>query len=249
MGRRGTEVARDTATIVLTDDRFETIGTAIAEGRLVFENIRRFVFYLFSCNLAEIIVLLGTSAAGWPLPLAPIQVLWLNLVTDSVPALALALEPARGDLMREPPRPPREALVSREFLHSIGLYAVLIAAPVLAAIIWQTFVGVPYAHAMTINFAVLGFAQLFHLGNARDEGPVLRWKRAVANRAALIALAVGALSLVAVIQLPAMARLLRLVPLSAAEWTLVLALALVPAVVGQMVKVMRTRRRATGAAA
>jgi len=249
MGRRGTEVARDTATIVLTDDRFETIGTAIAEGRLVFENIRRFVFYLFSCNLAEIIVLLGTSAAGWPLPLAPIQVLWLNLVTDSVPALALAMEPARGDLMRQPPRRPTEALVSREFLYSIGLYAVLIAAPVLAAIIWQTAMGVPYGHAITINFAVLGFAQLLHLGNARDEGPVLSWKRAVANRAALIALAVGALSLFAVIQIPAMAQLLRLVPLSAADWALVLALALVPAVVGQTVKVMRARTRATGAVA
>ena len=241
MGRRGTEVARDTATIVLTDDRFETIGAAIAEGRLVFENIRRFVFYLFSCNLAEIIVLLGTSAAGWPLPLAPIQVLWLNLVTDSVPALALALEPAHGDLMQQPPRRPTDGLVSREFLHSIGLYALLIAAPVLAAIIWQTVSGVPYAHAMTINFAVLGFAQLLHLGNARDEGPVLRWNRVVANRAALIALAIGALSLVAVIQIPALAHLLRLVPLSATDWALVLGLALVPAVVGQAVKALRTR--------
>jgi magnesium-transporting ATPase (P-type) len=139
--------------------------------------------------------------------------------------------------------------VSREFLHRIGLYALLIAAPVLAAIIWQTVMGVPYGHAITINFAVLGFAQLLHLGNARDEGPVLSWNRAVANRAALIALAVGALSLFAVIQIPAMAQLLRLVPLSTADWALVLALALVPAVVGQTVKVVRTRTRATGAVA
>jgi Ca2+-transporting ATPase len=115
MGRRGTEVASDTATIVLTDDRFETIGAAIAEGRLVFENIGRFIFYLFSCNLAEIIVLLGTRAAGWRLPLAPIQVLWLNLVTDSVPALALALDPGRDDLTQRPPRRAAQALVSRRF--------------------------------------------------------------------------------------------------------------------------------------
>ncbi len=246
MGRRGTEVARDTATIVLTDDRFETIGTAIAEGRLVFENIRRFVFYLFSCNLAEIIVLLGTSAAGWPLPLAPIQVLWLNLVTDSVPALALAVEPPRGDLMQRPPRPPTEALLARGFLYSIGLYAVLIAAPVLAMIVWQTVTGVPYERAITMNFAVLGFAQLLHLGNARDDAPVLSWRRAIANRAALAALVIGALSLVAVIQLPALAQLLRLVPLSAADWALVLGLALVPAVVGQTVKVARVWTRITG---
>ena len=241
MGRRGTEVARDTATIVLTDDRFETIGAAIGEGRLVFENIRRFVFYLFSCNLAEIIVLLGTSAAGWPLPLAPIQVLWLNLVTDSVPALALAVEPARGDLMQQPPRRPTEALLSRDFLHGIGLYAVLLAVPALGVIVWQTMAGVWTPRAMTLTFAVLGLAQLFHLGNARDEGPVWHWRRAVANRAALIALAVGVVSMLAVVQIPALARLLQLTPLHAADWLLVTVLALIPAVVGQVVKSMRMR--------
>ena len=237
--------ARLTA-LAVVDIAYETIGTAIAEGRLVFENIRRFAFYLFSCNLAEIIVLLGTSAAGWPLPLAPIQVLWLNLVTDSVPALALAVEPPRGDLMQRPPRPPTEALLARGFLYNIGLYAVSIAAPVLAVIIWQTVTGVPYERAITMNFAVLGFAQLLHLGNARDDAPVLSWCRAIANRAALIALAIGALSLVAVIQIPALAQLLRLVPLSAADWALVLGLALVPAVVGQTVKVARVWARITG---
>ena len=241
MGRRGTRVARDTATIVLTDDRFETIGAAIAEGRLVFENIRRFVFYLFSCNLAEIIVLLGTSAAGWPLPLAPIQVLWLNLVTDSVPALALALEPGRGDLTLRPPRRQTEALVSRQFLHSIALYAMLIAVPVLAAIVWQTVTGVAYSRAVTINFAVLGLAQLLHLGNARDEGPVLSWRLAVANRAAFGALVIGALSVLAVVQIPAFAHLLRLVPLRATDWLLVCGLALVPAIVGQTIKLARAR--------
>ena len=164
-------------------------------------------------------------------------------------ALALAVEPPRGDLMQRPPRPPTEALLARGFLYSIGLYAVLIAAPVLAMIVWQTVTGVPYERAITMNFAVLGFAQLLHLGNARDDAPVLSWRRAIANRAALVALAVGALSLVAVIQIPAMARLLRLVPLSAVDWALVFALALVPAVVGQTVKVMRPRRRAIGAVA
>jgi Ca2+-transporting ATPase len=249
MGRRGTDVARDTATIVLTDDRFETIGAAIGEGRLVFENIRRFVFYLFSCNLAEIIVLLGTSAAGLRLPLAPIQVLWLNLVTDTVPALALALEPGRADLMLQPPRRPNDTIVSRSFMREIGVYALLIAAPVLAAIVWQTVAGVEYARAMTINFTALGLAQLLHLGNARDEGPVLSWRRAVANRAALGALVAGALSLLAVVHVPALARLLHLVPLSPREWAVVCGLALVPAVAGQALKVARRWQRQTGAAA
>jgi Ca2+-transporting ATPase len=248
MGRRGTEVARDTATIVLTDDRFETIGAAIGEGRLVFENIRRFVFYLFSCNLAEIVVLLGTSAAGLPLPLAPIQVLWLNLVTDSVPALALALEPGQADLMRQPPRRPTDTIVSRSFMRGIAGYALLIAAPVLAAIAWQTAIGMEYTRAITINFAALGLAQLLHLGNARDEEPVLSWRRAVANRAALAALGVGALSIIVAVQIPALAHLLHLVPLDAGDWLLVGGLALVPAVVGQALKVVRRWESPGGAA-
>jgi Ca2+-transporting ATPase len=247
MGRRGTQVARETAAIVLTDDRFETIGTAIAEGRLVFENIRRFVFYLFSCNLAEIIVLLGASAAGWPLPLAPIQVLWLNLVTDSVPALALALEPGRAELVQRPPRRPTEALVSTDFLYSIGLYAALIAAPVLAAIVWQTATGVDYARAITMNFAILGLAQLFHLGNARDEGPVLAWRRVVANKAALAALVCGGISIFVVIETPGLAYLLRLVPLRGTDWLAVCGLSLVPAIVGQGIKLAHQWQRSRGA--
>jgi Ca2+-transporting ATPase len=236
MGRRGSDVARETATIVLADDRFETIGVAIGEGRLVFENIRRFVFYLFSCNLAEIIVLLGTSAAGWPLPLAPIQILWLNLVTDSVPALALTMEPGRGDLMQRPPRKPADAILSREFMQTIGLYAVLIAAPVLGVIVWQTVTGVAEVRAMTVNFAVLGLAQLFHLGNARDERPVLSRSSALANMAALGALIIGVLSLVVVVQFPPLARFLHLVPLDARDWLLVCGLAALPAIIGQGIK-------------
>ncbi len=241
MGRRGTEVARETATIVLTDDRFESIGVAIAEGRLVFENIRRFVFYLFSCNLAEIVVLLGASAAGLPLPLAPIQVLWLNVVTDSVPALALAMEPGRGDLMQRPPRQPGDTLLSRAFVRDIALFAALIAAPVLGAIAWQTATGMEPSRALTMNFAILGLAQLFHLGNARDEGPVLSRARALANKAALAALVIGALSIVAVVQVPVVATLLQLAPLTAGDWMLVAGLALLPAVVGQALKVVRGR--------
>src|SRR6185295_5856189 len=176
-------------------------------------------------------------------PLAPIQVLWLNLVTDSLPALALAVEPGRGELIQRPPRRPMDALVSRAFLLRIAFYAMLIAAPVLGAIVWQTVTGVVYARAVTINFAVLGLAQLLHLGNARDEGPVVSWHRAVANRVALAALAASLLSLFVVIQVPALARLLHLVPLDGSDWLLVCALSLVPAIVGQAVKIAYQRRR------
>jgi len=130
----------------------------------------------------------------------------------------------------------------------IALYALLIAAPVLAAIVWQTLTGVEYARAITINFAALGLAQLLHLGNARDDEPVLSWRRAVANRAALAALGVGALSMFVAVQIPALAQLLHLVPLGVDDWLVVGGLALVPAVVGQALKVARRWERGGGAA-
>ena len=101
--RDGTDVAKEAASVVLQDDRFETIAAAIEEGRVIFANIQKFVFYLFSCNLAEVLVLLVAGIAGLPIPLLPLQILWLNLVTDTFPAFALALEPAELDVMRRPP--------------------------------------------------------------------------------------------------------------------------------------------------
>ena len=133
MGRRGTDVASEAAAVVLQDDRFQTIGAAVEEGRVIFDNIRKFVFYLFSCNLAEVLVLLIAGAVGLPSPLLPLQILWLNLVTDTFPALALALEPAEPGIMRRPPRDPERAILSRAFLRSIGFYAALITAVTLAA--------------------------------------------------------------------------------------------------------------------
>ena len=106
MGGRGTDVAKEAAAIVLQNDRFETVAAAVEEGRIIFDNIRKFVFYLFSCNVAEVLLLLVAGLAGLPLPLAPLQLLWLNMVTDTFPALALAIEPGDVDVMRRPAAEP-----------------------------------------------------------------------------------------------------------------------------------------------
>ncbi len=106
MGLRGTDVAKEAASIVLQDDRFESIGAAVEEGRVIYDNIRKFVFYLFSCNVAEVLVLLTAALAGLPLPLLPLQILWLNIVTDTFPALALAMEPGDADIMQPPATQP-----------------------------------------------------------------------------------------------------------------------------------------------
>ena len=188
MGGRGTDVAKETAAVVLQDDRFETVAAAVEEGRVIYDNIRKFIFYLFSCNLAEVLVLFLAAAAGLPLPLTPLQILWLNLITDVFPALALALEPAEPDVMERPPRDPSSGVLSRPL-------------PALGGRLWRADHrrqpgrlhpragslgmgsaggaggGAGVAHARTLVFATLAFAQLAHVVNARSRRPLLFSRR------------------------------------------------------------------------
>ena len=241
MGIRGTDVAKEAASIVLQDDRFETVTAAVEEGRIIFDNIRKFVFYLFSCNVAEVLVLLGAALAGLPMPLLPLQILWLNMVTDTFPALALALEPGDADVMQRPPRDPREALLSRQFLATVALYGAMITAVTLAAFVM--YLDGPVRQAQTIAFMTLAFAQLFHLGNARSEEPLRGWTH-LSNPYALGAVALStALQLVA-IYVPPLARVLGVEPLDARSWLIVISLGAIPAVLGQGIKLARRGTRA-----
>ena len=215
MGVRGTDVAKQAAAIVLTDDRFETVAAAVEEGRVIFDNIRKFVFYLFSCNVAEVLVLLSASLAGLPLPLTPLQLLWLNMVTDTFPALALAMEPGDASVMRRPPRDPQEAILSSAFVTSIFVYAGLITAVTLGAY-WSALRSVP-DHASTIAFMTLALAQVGHLGNARSERDVLAPRRAAANGFALLGVAM-ALGLQLLTTAAPFARILDIAPLDTREW-------------------------------
>ena len=233
MGVRGTDVAKQAAAIVLTDDRFETVAAAVEEGRVIFDNIRKFVFYLFSCNVAEVLVLLSASLAGLPLPLTPLQLLWLNMVTDTFPALALAMEPGDASVMRRPPRDPQEAILSSAFVTSIFVYAGLITAVTLGAY-WSALRSVP-DHASTIAFMTLALAQVGHLGNARSERDVLAPRRATANGFALLGVAM-ALGLQLLTTAAPFARILDIAPLDTREWLSVAVWASLPAVIGQLWK-------------
>jgi Ca2+-transporting ATPase len=232
MGKRGTDLAKEAADLILEDDRFATIGAAVEQGRIIFDNIRKFVFYLFSCNLAEILVLLGAGVVGLAAPLLPLQILWLNLVTDTFPALALAVEPGDPGVMRQPPRDPAEAILSSRMLRAIAVYAALIAVVTLIAF---------FMAGTTAAFMTLAFAQILHLGNARSRGPVLTPRTALANRAALAAVVLAAgLQLLAVFLRP-LAEVLLVTPLSGTQWALVAVLSATPAVAGQLGKVARSR--------
>jgi Ca2+-transporting ATPase len=241
MGRRGTDVAKQAADVVLQDDRFETVGAAIEEGRVIADNIRKFVFYLFSCNLAEILVFLGAALAGWAAPLLPLQILWLNLVTDTFPALALALEPGEPDVMRRPPDDPRARILGGAATRAVLGYAILIAGVTLAAVAWGMNGGGP-AHATTLAFLTLGASQIFHLGNARSAGPVATRARAASNRyavaGALLALGLQALA----VRWRPLAELLGVALPSLADLGVVLGLSVMPAVVGQLLKGAAVKR-------
>jgi Ca2+-transporting ATPase len=240
MGIRGTDLAKEAADLVLEDDRFATIGAAVEQGRAIFDNLRKAVFYLFSCNLAEVLVVLGAGVAGLPPPLTPLQILWLNLLTDTFPALALAVEPGETDVMRQPPRDPQAAILSPAMLWRVGAYGALIAVCTLAAFAWTWTPGVDEStRASTLAFLTLAYGQIFHLGNARSARPVLRWRRVVANRWALAAVAVaGGLQLLTITYAP-LAGLLGVSRSALTDLPVVLALALAPALIGQAAKALR----------
>lgn len=128
MGQRGTEVAKEAADVVLADDNFETIVRAVEGGRTIYANITKFVHMMFSHNLGEVLMIFTAIAAGWPLPLLPLQILWMNLVTDVFPALALAMEPASPDAMKQPPRSMQSTFLSRPFLTLVAWQSMLLAA-------------------------------------------------------------------------------------------------------------------------
>ena len=171
MGRRGTQVAREAADMVLRDDAFRSIVTAIAQGRIIFGNIRAFVLYLLSCNVSEVLIVAAASLVDAPLPIRPLQILFLNLVTDVFPALALGVGEGPPDVLRRPPRNPAEPILDRRQWKAIAGYGVLITCAVLAA-----FAGALHGlqmgagRAVTVLFLTLAFAQLWHVFNMRSRG-------------------------------------------------------------------------------
>jgi Ca2+-transporting ATPase len=233
MGIRGTDVARETSDLVLMDDRFETVAAAVEEGRVIFDNIRKFIYYLFSCNLSEVLVLLTAGVAGWPLPLLPLQILWLNLLTDVLPALTLAGEPGEADVMKRPPRDPAEAIMSPGFLLSVGSGALLLTVSTLG--VFLVGLGMDGGRpAVTMAFTTLALTQLAHAFNARSRDPVVFSGRFFSNPWVLGAVCLAACLQVGAVYLPWAQDVLHTVSLEPRQWAWVVAGSLIPLVVGQV---------------
>ena len=237
MGITGTDVAKETADMVLTDDNYASIVAAIEQGRVIYSNIRKFVYYLLSCNLAEIAVIFLATLAGLPSPLTAIQLLWLNLITDGAPALALGVEKGDPDIMDRPPRPPDEPIINRSMWLGITVQTIAITGVTLGAYAIGLHVHPNQPEfAETMAFATLSFSELLRAFTARSERyPILKIGL-FSNRSMNLAFLTSALLLLAVIYVPGLNTVFNAVPLGWTQWRLMLPLLALPAVAAELTK-------------
>ena len=236
MGITGTEVSKDAAAMILADDNFATIVGAVTNGRGVYENIKNVIGFLLSGNMAGILCVLFASMMALPAPFAAVHLLFINLLTDSLPAIAIGMEPAGSDLLNRKPRDPQEPLLSRDLAKRIGLQGLLIAIPVMIAFYQGYRTGT--AEAMTMAFATLTLARLFHGFNCREDRSILRMGLS-GNPASLAAFGVGVLLLAAVLLIPALHGLFQVAALTLPQLGMIAGLALLPTLCIQLVRIAR----------
>ena len=212
MGITGTEVAKDAAAMVLTDDNFATIVKAVKNGRNIYENIKKAILFLLSGNLAGIIAVLFCSLAGLPVPFAPIHLLFINLLTDSLPAIALGLEPHSDDVMKRKPRPANESILTKDFLVKVGYSGVIISIATIGAFLLGYFYQGAHnaGAAMTMAFTTLCMSRLFHGFSCKAEKPVIFSKRLWNNPFAILAFLAGMVLINAVLWIPGLHELFQI---------------------------------------
>lgn len=246
MGVTGTEVAKDAAGMVLTDDNFATIVKAVKNGRNVYANIKRAIQFLLSGNAAGILTVLYASLLGLPVPFAAVHLLFINLLTDSLPAIALGLEPHTDAVMREKPRPRSEGILTRRFLTSVAVEGLVIAAATVAAFHIGLSAG-GAATGSTMAFATLCLSRLFHGFDCKSRRPVLLTRRFFSNKFLLGAFGLGALLLGLVLLVPALEPLFKVAPLTGGLVGAIVGLAAGSMVVIQAIKavlMLREKRAA-----
>jgi P-type Ca2+ transporter type 2C len=244
MGKRGSQVAREASDMVLTDDAFSSIVVAIEQGRIIFSNIRKFIYYLMSCNISEVMVVAFSFVTLMPLPVLPLQILFLNLVTDVFPALALGVGRGERNLMNKPPRKPDESILTRSHWIFIGIYGLVITLSVLTVLwIGLNVLHIPSGEAVTLSFLTLAFSQLWHVFNMRSIDSAMFDNTITRNPFVWGALMLSSAMLLAAIYIPGIAEALSVYPPSFIEWILVLGFSMVPLVLGQTYLVLAGMRR------
>lgn len=236
MGITGTEVSKDAASMILADDNFATIIKAVANGRTVYENIKNAIGYLLSGNLSAIITVLFASLAGLPVPFVAVQLLFINLVTDSLPALAIGMEPGDPDILKRKPRDPKAGILNKPFVSQITIQGLIISVSVIAAFL----IGLKDnpAVATTMVFSTLTFARLLHGFNCRSQHSIFKigFKN---NWYSLAAFALGTALLALILFVPGLHSLFAVTPLTGQEVLWIAGLALIPTILIQAVKIVR----------
>ncbi|PYZ97961.1 calcium-translocating P-type ATPase, SERCA-type [Alteribacter lacisalsi] len=230
MGTTGTDVAKEASSLILSDDNFKTIKAAIKEGRNIYDNIRKFIRYMLASNVGEILVMLFAMMLGMPLPLVAIQILWINLVTDGLPAMALGMDQPEDDVMKRKPRPPNESIFARKLGWKVVSRGFMIGTVTLFAF-WQTYEssGQNLMLAQTVAFATLVMAQLIHVFDCRSEHSVFH-RNPFENRYLVGAVISSILLMLVVLYYPPLQPIFHTVSLGFEHWLLILGCASVPTI-------------------
>ncbi|MBN2104313.1 cation-transporting P-type ATPase [bacterium] len=246
MGLRGTQVAQEAADMVLKDDAFATIIKAIREGRIIFGNIRKAVQFLLSCNVSEVLAVGIASIANAPLPILPLQILYLNLVTDVFPALALSVGEGDPTIMKHPPRPPAEAILGRRQWMDIFGFGLLMTISVLGALAVSLMIfRMDHGRAVSVSFLTLGFNQLWHVFNMRDRGSKFLKNEISGNPMVWGAIVICMVLLLGAVFVPGLSSVLKVSNPGFRGWLLILAASLFPWCAGQMVRSVPRKSTAT----
>jgi Ca2+-transporting ATPase len=244
MGITGTDVTKESSDMVLTDDNFASIVSAVEEGRGIFDNIRKAVHYLLACNASEVLLMFVAAVIGWPPPLLPIHILWVNLVTDGLPALALGLEPPERDVMRRPPRPAREPVITRERAVFIVVHGLLMASAALAGFA-TAYDGTEATEdvARDTAFCIVAFSQLAYAFACRSPRQTLPQLGFRTNMPIFAAIGISTLLQLAVVFIPAAQTIFQTHAAAAAPWLWIVALSLAPVTIVEVRKLLVAARR------
>ena len=250
MGIAGTDVTKQTADMVLTDDNYASIVAAIEQGRIIYSNIRKFVYFLLACNAGEILIIFGAMLLGLPIPLRPVHLLWLNLVSDGAPALALGMEKGDPDIMKHPPRPSKEPVINRDMAIGIGVVAVVDAIAILAVfyLALQRYPGHLEA-AQTVAFVTLCVSELIRAFTARSEYQSIFSIGVFTNRWMVWAVAASFVLVLMVVYVPFLRPFFDTVPLTLDDWLFMLPFFFASPIAMEIVKLYFRQRLATAAAA
>lgn len=240
MGKKGTEVAKNAADLILTDDNFATIVNAVYVGRGIFDNIKKAIKFLLSSNIGEILTVFSGIIFGYSAPLTAIELLWINLVTDSLPAIALGLDPYDKDIMKKPPRPKNQGLFYGGLWGSIVIEGLMIGALALLAFSIGRSIFDDFVTGQTMAFAVLSISQLVHAFNMRSEHSVIK-AGLFKNKYLILSFIIGLIFEVCVIQIPVIAQIFGVVPLNCLQWIIISILSVMPLILVELQKLFSSR--------